>query len=97
MKALTEKQAWSKIARAFERYHKTGAVCALNVYGLCWAVMELECDERITSDCSNSMDDKIDAHGHKIHVRDTDHFFPKDQKHAKHRAALARRFAKACE
>jgi hypothetical protein len=97
MKALTEKQAWLKIARAFEDAQKQWLGRSyLTHFGLCYAVRNMWYPSIVSRTTFSDMEQRLDLYCNN-RVDDKGYLWPLDQKHAKHRAALARRFAKACE
>jgi len=90
-KPISKRQAWLKIADAYDKYHETKDFTSLSESGLCGASEELLKDGGIDFTMHFNMFDQI------IRYKNTNqlpaYFWETDAEHAKNRAKLARKFA----
>lgn len=96
MRLLTERQAWLRLARAWDRpvaseYGTMQAkVCKSRCVGLCSSIGELECSGKISTDVELRMDERIQA----MPERFGPYCWPLDGRGARSRAAFCRRQAR---
>lgn len=90
MKTLRRRQAWLRIARAYDRYDRDGDLC---IAGLCHAVMRLFWEDWISAYVARKMHAQINRYGDAHHFKDGLPFWEYDAEHAPVRAAVARELA----
>lgn len=97
---LTKKQAWEKVAQAFERYATTGRQNVLTAYGLCAALSRLADAGSLTTDQWLDMSVEIDAHdGDRTEDERwaSGYYWPTTRGGAEHRAIFAQLLAESAE